>query len=469
MKRLVTLILMLAIIQTMGTPVGAGKELDQAVLSLEADIKQASARLTELRKRHSAERITLSRRIAQLENEIIPLREKRQEMKDIVWMKEAGYQQLQARAGALKEEVNFCASLLSEYYREMTARMTMAEENHLKETRPEIDLVLRAESSEAVLEGIWPLLDLIGSQNLVNLGGTVFKGRVLDKNGLLYSGTFVRAGPIDFFVADKGKTAGLIGLNPGSVLPRIILGFDAENLRELAQGREAGVLLDFTLGEAIRVKQHKKSWFQHIRAGGIVMIPILGLGLLCLGVAIRKFIELRKLKTNVEPVIANVLAFIHRGEIQQAGNEAQKAGTPIGPVLAEGVHHYNAPQEHIEEIMHEQILSQIPALEKNLPVLAVSAAVSPLLGLLGTVTGMVHTFDLVAIFGTGKVNLLSGGISEALITTEFGLVTAIPALLVHAYLSKRVKTVVHTMEQTAIAFVNGLHIRKKNKLSGSRP
>jgi biopolymer transport protein ExbB len=111
--------------------------------------------------------------------------------------------------------------------------------------------------------------------------------------------------------------------------------------------------------------------------------------------------------------------------------------------------------------MHEQILSQIPALEKNLPVLAVSAAVLPLLGLLGTVTGMVHTFDLMAIFGTGKVNLLSGGISEALITTEFGLITAIPALLVHAYLSKRVKTVVHTMEQTAIAFVNGLHIRKK--------
>ncbi len=461
MKRLLTLISILAIIQTIGTSAGAGHKLDQAVLTLEADIKKASSQLTGIRKQHSAERIMLSRRIAELENKIIPLREKRQGLKDIIWMKETGYQQLQARAGSLKEEVNFCASLLSEYYREMTARMTLAEENHLKESRQEIDLVLEAESSEAVLEGIQSMLDMIGNQNQVNLGGTVFKGQALDKNGLLYSGTFIQAGPIDFFVDDKGERAGLTGLNLGSAIPQIILGLNAANLQELALGREAEVLLDFTLGEAIKVKQHKKSWFQHIRAGGIVMIPILGLGLLCLGVAIRKFIELRKLKTHVEPVIANVLAFIHRGDIQQAGNEARKAGAPIAPVLAEGVHHYNAPQEHIEEIMHEQILSQIPALEKNLPVLAVSAAVLPLLGLLGTVTGMVHTFDLMAIFGTGKVNLLSGGISEALITTEFGLITAIPALLVHAYLSKRVKTVVHTMEQTAIAFVNGLHIRKK--------
>jgi cell division protein FtsB len=256
MKRLLTLISMLAIIQTIGTSAGAGNKLDQAVLALEADIKKASSQLTELRKRHSAERIMLSRRIAELESGIIPLREKRQELKDIIWMKETGYQQLQARAGSLKEEVSFCASLLSEYYREMTVRMTLAEENHLKETRPEIDRVLRAESSETVLEGIQPMLDMISHQNQVNLGGTVFKGQALDKNGLLYSGTFVRAGPIDFFVDDKGKTAGLTGLNPGSAIPQIILGLNAENLQDLALGREAEVLLDFTLGEAIKVKQH---------------------------------------------------------------------------------------------------------------------------------------------------------------------------------------------------------------------
>ena len=109
--------------------------------------------------------------------------------------------------------------------------------------------------------------------------------------------------------------------------------------------------------------------------------------------------------------------------------------------------------------MHERIITEIPILEKHLPTLAVCASAAPLLGLLGTVTGMIHTFNLVTIFGTGDARLLSGGISEALITTEYGLVIAVPALFVHAYLSRRVRGIIDTLEQTAIGFVNGLKLR----------
>ena len=87
------------------------------------------------------------------------------------------------------------------------------------------------------------------------------------------------------------------------------------------------------------------------------------------------------------------------------------------------------------------------------------AATSPLLGLLGTVTGMIKTFKLITVFGTGDARSLSSGISEALITTEFGLFVAIPALIIHALLLRKTKGVLASMEQTAVAFKNGLETK----------
>jgi biopolymer transport protein ExbB len=92
--------------------------------------------------------------------------------------------------------------------------------------------------------------------------------------------------------------------------------------------------------------------------------------------------------------------------------------------------------------------------ESLLPFIAVTAAASPLLGLLGTVTGMIHTFELINLFGTGDPRRLASGISEALITTEFGLFVAIPALLAHALLARRAQSILARMEKLGVAFVN---------------
>jgi biopolymer transport protein ExbB len=95
-------------------------------------------------------------------------------------------------------------------------------------------------------------------------------------------------------------------------------------------------------------------------------------------------------------------------------------------------------------------------LESYLPFISLTAAAAPLLGLLGTVTGMITTFNMISLFGTGDPRTMSSGISEALITTEYGLIISIPALLLHAFLSRRVKTVLGSMEQSSISFINGL-------------
>jgi biopolymer transport protein ExbB len=93
-------------------------------------------------------------------------------------------------------------------------------------------------------------------------------------------------------------------------------------------------------------------------------------------------------------------------------------------------------------------------LNRLVPFIGICAAAAPLLGLLGTVTGIMNTFNLITVFGTGDVRTLSSGISEALITTEYGLIVAIPSLLLHAYLSRKAKAIVDRMETFGIAFMN---------------
>jgi biopolymer transport protein ExbB len=108
----------------------------------------------------------------------------------------------------------------------------------------------------------------------------------------------------------------------------------------------------------------------------------------------------------------------------------------------------------IEEVMYEHVLATRLKLGRMLPFIALTSSSAPLLGLLGTVTGIMNTFTLMTVFGTGDIKTLSSGISEALITTEYGLYVAIPSLLLFAFLSRKAKTVIDEMEKAAVAFVN---------------
>jgi biopolymer transport protein ExbB len=114
----------------------------------------------------------------------------------------------------------------------------------------------------------------------------------------------------------------------------------------------------------------------------------------------------------------------------------------------------------VEEAIEEAAVRVLPRLERFLSAIAALAAVAPLLGLLGTVTGMISTFDVITLFGTGDPRLLSGGISEALITTQVGLIIAVPLLLIHRILSGAVERRVSAMETLGVGLVNALfHLR----------
>ena len=104
--------------------------------------------------------------------------------------------------------------------------------------------------------------------------------------------------------------------------------------------------------------------------------------------------------------------------------------------------------------MEEEIQGVLPRLERNMRFLQIIAVVSPLVGLLGTVTGMIATFQMITLYGTGDPKVMSGGISEALVTTMYGLIVAIPIMLIHGYLSGIADRVVGLLEEKSIMFVN---------------
>jgi len=131
-----------------------------------------------------------------------------------------------------------------------------------------------------------------------------------------------------------------------------------------------------------------------------------------------------------------------------------QAKKPIARVLLAALPEHKLPRQEIENTLQEAILKEIPPMERFLSTLGMLAAIAPLLGLLGTVTGMIDTFHIITLYGTGDPRMMSGGISEALVTTMLGLAVAIPLLVAQTLLNRSVERRIGLLEEKAVALVN---------------
>jgi biopolymer transport protein ExbB len=214
--------------------------------------------------------------------------------------------------------------------------------------------------------------------------------------------------------------------------------------------------IDPSLGDALAVAQAKDSIPEHLVKGGVWVYPILGFALVATIVAIFKALQVFLIRHPQPLVIHEIIKHLRSGEKQPALELAKAQPQPSREMLVMAVDHADESTEMVEEVMYEAMLTTQPRLERFLNVIAVTAATAPLLGLLGTVTGIIKTFRLMTVFGAGDPKPLISGISEALITTELGLILAIPALVMHAILSRKVAGIMARLEKTAVTFVNGL-------------
>ncbi len=205
---------------------------------------------------------------------------------------------------------------------------------------------------------------------------------------------------------------------------------------------------------------YKMGLWQVFLAGGPVMWPILLCSIFAFAIILEKVWHLHKIKIDSSDFLNNILDKMKRHQIKEALETCGNTDSPISHILKAGILKYDRPRPQIKEAIEDTALYEVPKLEKNLTALATIAHISPLLGLLGTVTGMVRCFQSIqakaAAFHPVSPGDLAGGIWEALLTTVAGLIVAIPTFVAYNYLVNHVNTFILEMEKAATELVNFL-------------
>jgi biopolymer transport protein ExbB len=193
-----------------------------------------------------------------------------------------------------------------------------------------------------------------------------------------------------------------------------------------------------------------------ILAGGWLMIPILLCSTLAVAIIIERFWTLRKSQVTPDGLGAMVEDWAARDELDLRHLSQLRAGSPLGCVLASAMDNRERPREVIKEAVEDTGRHVIHDMERFLNTLGTIAGISPLLGLLGTVIGMIKVFSAIMISGVGDANVLAGGISEALITTAAGLTVAIPSYFFYRFFRGMVSEYVISMEEKAISLIDAI-------------
>lgn len=200
-----------------------------------------------------------------------------------------------------------------------------------------------------------------------------------------------------------------------------------------------------------------------VTAGGWLMVIIVICSIAAIAICIERFYVLNQRRIAPPHLLATVWKQLKAGEMDTAKLRVLRDSSPLGRILAAGLANSHHGRDVMKESIEEAAGHVVYELERYLNTLGTIAAIAPLLGLLGTVVGMIRVFAEIMSQGTGNASALAGGISEALITTAAGLCVAIPALVMHRYFSGRIDAIVVELEQQTIKLVDALHAREDER------
>lgn len=355
----------------------------------------------------------------------------------------------------ISKQIEFIQALVLDHLSNFESLTTISEDQIYRSDLK--NLRSRSESDDTLPD--LRIMDLSLDRIKKALGGYAFSGKAVDETGAIHSGLVSLIGPTSYFHSTDGPIAGQLKLSANSLLPSISASpsIEPELLKDLEEGKIVSMPIDPTLGKASGFDQTKWSLSEHIRKGGYVGYVIMGFAFIALIIVILKFYDLSRVRTAYQPSTVDIIASLKSGDVKTANDLAAKQNYPSNLILSAAVARANEDRAVLEEVVIGEIQNVRDRLERFLPFLAITAATSPLMGLLGTVVGMIKTFALITVFGAGEAKFFSSGISEALVTTEFGLIVAIPSLIMHGILQRAVREKVASLEEVASDFVIELH------------
>lgn len=203
-----------------------------------------------------------------------------------------------------------------------------------------------------------------------------------------------------------------------------------------------------------------------VEAGGWFMVPIIACSVVAVAIALERLWALQQSRVLPAGVAAQVWEWLQHHQLDVQHIQQVHQSSPLGRVLAAGLAYRHASREVLKEVIEDAGRHVVHDLERYLNALGTIAAISPLLGLLGTVSGMINAFTAITAQGVGNPTVLAGGIAEALITTAAGLIVAIPALIAYRYLRGRIDGLVVMIEKESIRFIEAVLQQQRSGVFG---
>ncbi|QTN31464.1 MotA/TolQ/ExbB proton channel family protein [Akkermansiaceae bacterium] len=457
MSRLIQLTLLLALcaVSSAQTPVETAK----------ADLAKAVKELGDTKKDYSDLRRALYRDINRLDDEALKLGRELRALEREEERRTATVKTLEREIDARKTDFNYSAGILSQYSKAFITRLHPGENQIYREEVEAIDQSATAavDEPQAELSERMKVLG-IGISRLGDIaGGHSFDGKALRNGSESVEGKLLVAGPSVFFTQEGGGFEGVATFaETGTTLPTVVAikGYDGEITETLNSGH-GELPFDGSMGKAIEVEAAQETLWETIEKGGYVGHAILLLGAISFLIAAFKVWEVSRFKVPNRRELNAILDDLLAGKQDVALKRAKTIPGEAGALVVIGVSKFYEKRRVLEESMFEKLVVIKPHLERFLPFLALTAAAGPLMGLLGTVLGIIKTFQAMALYGSGNQKNFTAGISEALITTAEGLIVAIPVLVVHGLLKSMVKAKFGEIEGSAIAIINGTTERGK--------
>ena len=426
----------------------AAEEAARAEARILADRQQLQAEVARL----EAEQATLENDIAALQRRQDELEDRRAEMADQWSQRELSFREI---SGNVRVAARDLESLLK------ASPLDAGQDWRLERISPLLDT------------GYFPDIDDITGMAAVFMdemrrGGQVTRreGPFVGRDGLETTGEIFQVGKFTTVYRTPDETGFLTWSPEGRrlfALADLPPGGIVRALNKYLDGGSDAMPVDMSAGAALRQLGSGANLIEQIRAGGPVVWPILAIGLMALGLIIYKALFMSRLHGNTDRLMGEVNRLAADGDWeacdQVVAADAGRSGA-VARVIKAGLDARGEDRETLESTLQEAILHELPTVQRGIAMLAVLGAVAPLLGLLGTVTGMIDTFRVITLFGTSDPKLMSGGISEALVTTELGLAVAIPIMLCHTWLSRRSDHLIGDMEEKAVQLTNIIRKRK---------
>lgn len=386
-------------------------------------IQQAEARLKATQKQVNKEKTALHHQLRALEQEVLALRDKTSVARRQADEKTLSLKQLENRLSDWIKQAEFQQNLLDRFLQQQGR--SYAELSRLSNAEKIVLVKTYAQEVRGDLQPSWQ------------------KNKVILPNGELVPAKTLTIGPVTWFVSEN-QQVGLAEQADTHFKAQALLPENyAKHVSQLDEQQPGLLPLDTSLGRALVREQTVESPIQHIVKGGIWVVPIVFFAILALFIALVKVVQLGRLPKLLEltPAQSKQLVLGQSDlfdELKGMQQQLLKVARQATSVQAR------------EDQLFIALQSNKTELEKWLNVIAVTAAVAPLLGLLGTVSGMIETFKMMTAFGSSDPEVISGGIAKALITTELGLVVAIPALILNAVLSRWARKYYTQLENFAL-------------------